>query len=106
MSYLLKLKRCIDAGHQDLAQALAGRFSEATIDYLSYGHFRLFTELPPEPHEEATLSLITDQALEFDARHNQPKDLGLSSCQSDLEALALSLEVRFEIEDRILTAVT
>ncbi len=42
LSYLMKLNKSIDAQHADLAHALTHRFSECLIDYISYGHFRLF----------------------------------------------------------------
>ncbi|MFT7651648.1 MAG: regulator of sigma D [Limisphaerales bacterium] len=68
MSSILKIKKCLDARHNDLLEALTKRFSENTIDYISYGHFRLFQDHRLEPHQVAALDSITQQVLQFDNR--------------------------------------
>ena len=68
LSYLLKLKKCIDAEHSDLVQALCTRFSEYLIDYISYGHFRIFEVYKPEGYHLTAVEHVTALALAFDER--------------------------------------
>jgi len=101
LSYLLKLKRAIDADHQDLTQALCVRFSEHLIDYVSYGHFRLFEVYAPEPHHVTVVEHVTNLALRFEQRYRNRNRVHLGRLREDLEALALALEARFEVEDEM-----
>lgn len=101
LSYLVKLNKAIEARHHDLAQTLCGRFSETLIDYISYGHFRLFQEFSAEAHHAAALENITSLALTFDEKHRRPEQVSLAALKADLEQIALALEVRFEIEDEV-----
>lgn len=103
LSYLLKLKRCLDAKHQDLALALTHRFCQATLDYVSSGQYYLLSEFRPEPHQLVTLDRITRQILKFEALYAGSTQLDLEACKAHLEELALAIEVRFEIEDEIVT---
>lgn len=102
LSYILKLKKCLDARHIDLLETLLKRFSESAIDYISYGHFRLLEEHPLEPHQLAALESITHQVLDFEQRYSDTRNLDLARLAGDLESLALALETRFEIEDELL----
>ncbi|NKC00573.1 MAG: Rsd/AlgQ family anti-sigma factor [Pseudomonadales bacterium] len=101
LSYLLKLKKCIDAQHDDLVQALCTRFREYLIDYISYGHFRLFEVYDPEPHHVTTVEHVTNLALQFDRRYRSQPTINLARLRDDLEELALAMEARFEVEDEI-----
>ena len=103
LSYLFKLNKCIDARHADLVQAVATRFSETLIDYVSFGHFRLFQAWPPEDHHLAAIENSTNQALSFSDRFTKP-GTDLTVLRKELETLALALEVRFEIEDEVVGA--
>ncbi len=106
LSYILKLKKCLDARHTDLLETLKQRFSESTIDYISYGHFRLLHEHHLEPHQYAALQSTTQQVLSFDERHLDVSPRGLDALRRDLERVALALETRFEIEDEFLAQTT
>lgn len=101
LSYLLKLKKAIDANHQDLVQALCVRFSEHLIDYVSYGHFRLFEVYAPERHHLGVVEHVTNLALHFEGRYRTRNRVNLDRLRNDLEALALALEARFEVEDEM-----
>ena len=103
LSYLFKLNKCIDARHADLVHAVATRFSETLIDYVSFGHFRLFQTWPPEDHHLAAIENSTNQALGFSDRFTSPR-IDLDALRKELETLALALEVRFEIEDEVVGA--
>lgn len=103
LSYLLKLKKCIDAGHKDLCLALINRFCNTAIDYISYGHFQLLEAFKPEPHQLVALDRVTRQILTFESLYAQQSDVDLAQCKLHLEQIALSLEVRFEIEDEIIS---
>ena len=103
LSYLFKLNKCIDAQHADLVHAVTARFSETLIDYVSFGHFRLFQTWPPEDHHLAAIENSTNQALGFSDRFTQP-GVDLAALRKELETLALALEVRFEIEDEVVGA--
>ncbi len=101
ISYLMKLNKCVAANHGDLAQAVAQRFNEVLVDYVSYGHFRFLTCCKPEAHQLVALDRITQQAVAFSEKYSCKADLPLKALQRDLEALAFALETRFEIEDEI-----
>ena len=101
LSYLLKLKKCIDAEHSDLVQALCTRFSEYLIDYISYGHFRIFEVYKPEAYHLTAVEHVTALALAFDERYRNRLDINLKALRADLEELALAMEARFEVEDEV-----
>jgi regulator of sigma D len=105
LSYLLKLNKSIDARHSDLVQAIAQRFNNVLVDYVSYGHFRMLEGRTVERHQLAAIDKTTRQALRFSDRYTTHANIVLSQMKQDLEALAYALEVRFEIEDEVLTAI-
>jgi|GEM_PF-2283007 len=105
LSYLLKLNKCIDATHNDLVQALAQRFNELLVDYVSYGHFRFLDVCAPEAHHLAAIDKSTQMALRFSDKYTTSEKISLVKIKTDLEALAFALEVRFEIEDEVVTSV-
>ena len=105
LSYLLKLNKCIDAMHDDLVQALAHRFNELLVDYISYGHFRFLDVCTPEAHHLAAIDKSTQMALRFSDRYTTTEPIPLIQLKADLEKLAFALEVRFEIEDEVVTAI-
>lgn len=105
LSYLLKLNKSIDAQHNDLVQAIAQRFNETLVDYISYGHFRLLEACEPEAHELVAVERSTAQALRFNDVYTTHNAIHLGELKRDLEALVYALEVRFEIEDGMLHAV-
>ena len=103
LSYLLKLNKCIDAQHRDLVQAVARRFSETLIDYISYGHFRLFTSCHPACHHVPVIENTTQSVLRFNDQYAHSAAIDLNRIKQDLEGLALTLEVHFEIEDEMIS---
>ena len=105
LSYLLKLNKCIDATHDDLVQALAQRFNELLVDYVSYGHFRFLDVCTPEAHHLAAIEKSTQLALRFSDKYTTSEQISLINIKTDLEALAFALEVRFEIEDEVVTSI-
>ena len=106
LSYLLKLNKSINANHGDLAQAISQRFNDVLVDYISYGHFRLLQGCTVEPHQLVAIDRTTQQALRFSDNYTTVKEITLSDMKRDLESLAYALEVRFEIEDEVLTTAT
>jgi len=104
LSYLLKLNKSVDANHNDLVQAIAQRFNETLVDYISYGHFRLLEACAPETHELVAIERSTQRALQFNDTYNTRDGINLAQLKQDLEALVYALEVRFEIEDDMLLA--
>ncbi len=104
LSYLLKLNRSIDARHGDLVQAIAQRFNEVLVDYVSYGYFRLLGQCSAQTHQLVAIDKTTQQALHFSEKYTTRKKIPLAELKQDLEALAFALEVRFEIEDEVATA--
>lgn len=106
LSYLLKLNKSINANHGDLAQAISQRFNDALVDYISYGHFRLMKGCTVEPHQLVAIDRTTQQALRFSDKYTTATEIVLSDLKRDLESLAYALEVRFEVEDEVLTTAT
>ena len=105
LSYLLKLNKSINANHSDLVQAIAQRFNDVLVDYISYGHFRLLQGCTVESHQLVAIDNTTQQALGFSDKYTTRGEIVLADMKRDLEALAYALEVRFEIEDEVLTAI-
>lgn len=106
ISYLMKLNKCVAANHADLAHAVAQRFNELLIDYVSYGHFRFLNACQPEAHQLVAIERITQQAVLFSEKYTETDALPLADLKADLEKLAYALETRFEIEDEIVSAET
>ena len=106
LSYILKIKKCLDARHNDLLEALTKRFSENTIDYISCRHFRLFQDHRLEPHQVAALESITQQVLQFDNRYARRSQFPTLRFREDLERLTFALEARFELEDELMSYPT
>ncbi len=102
ISYLVKLTKCVDADHADLAQAICQRFNELLVDYLSFGHFRFLESFQPEPHQLAALNHFTELALNFAENYSGADQVPMYRLKRDLDSLAFALEVRFEIEDELL----
>ena len=103
LSYLLKLNKSIDARHSDLVQAIAQRFNEVLVDYVSYGYFRLLGECTAQTHQLVAIERTTQQALRFSDKYTTRRKIPLAELKQDLESLALALEVRFEIEDEVVS---
>ncbi len=101
LSYLLKLKKSIDAEHADLTQAICHRFRQHLTDYISYGHFRLLKSCTPQAHQIVALQANTQGLLPFTERYSGHRTPRLPQLKNDLEDLALALEARFEIEDEV-----
>lgn len=106
LSYVLKLKKSIDANHADLAQAITQRFIQSLTDYVSYSHFRLLNSYEAQAHQLVALQNNTAAVLPFTEHYAVASELNLALLKSDLEQLALALEVRFEIEDEIVLSQT
>ena len=104
ISYLVKLTKCVDADHADLAQAICQRFNELLVDYLSFGHFRFLESFQPEPHQLAAINHFTELALNFAENYSATDQVPMYQLKRDLDSLAFTLEVRFEIEDELLYA--
>jgi regulator of sigma D len=102
LSYLLKLNKCIDAQHADLVHAVMQRFSESLIDYISFGHFRLFATHQPQPHHLVALDNITQRVMAFNDAFTNVAHISLKQLKASLEELAIALEVQFEIEDEVM----
>ena len=83
------------------------------VDYISAGHFEIFEKLVSEGQEfddqaglEASKSLFqkiqmtTDSILDFNDKYQETDDL--ETLKPDLSHLGEALEMRFELEDRII----
>jgi len=106
LSYVLKLKKSIDANHADLAQAITQRFIQSLTDYISYSHFRLLNSYDAQAHQIVALQNNTAEILPFTEHYALVTELDLPLLTANLEQLALALEVRFEIEDEIVLSQT
>ncbi len=101
LRYLLKLKRAVDAQHNDLIETLTQRFVEAVTDYISYGHFRLLTTFDAAGHLSAAMDQNTRAILNFTDSYQTGYGNNLQRLTHDLETLAWQIEARFDIEDEI-----
>ena len=101
LSYLLKLKRSIDSKHNDLVQAISQRFVEQLTDYISFSHFQWLPTSGAMTHQLVAIQNNTCVILDFTEAHTGNRTPALDTLKRQLEQLALTLEVRFEIEDEV-----
>lgn len=102
IAYLVKLNHALDENFIDLSEALLGRFCDTLVDYLSAGHFRVFQRAIPSAHEYAAIEASTRQAMMFNDTFGNHANFDVAAVKNALEALALTLGTRFELEDDIL----
>ena len=102
ISYLVKLNQALDKQLTDLSQALLGRFCDTLVDYLSAGHFQVFQRIVPTAHEYAAIESTTQLAMAFNDRFGNLLEVDIAELKAELEALALALGTRFELEDDLL----
>lgn len=102
IAYLVKLNHALDENFIDLSEALLGRFCDTLVDYLSAGHFRVFQRAIPSAHEYAAIEASTRQAMVFNDSFGNGGHFDRTAVKNALEALALTLGTRFELEDDIL----
>ncbi|MCZ6640777.1 MAG: Rsd/AlgQ family anti-sigma factor [Gammaproteobacteria bacterium] len=102
ITYLVELNNALDAGLEDLSQAILTRFCNSLVDYLSAGHFQVFQRLIPAPHEYAAIESTTLVAMRFNDEFGDLESVNIAQVKAALEQLALVLGTRFELEDDIL----
>ena len=86
------------------ARVLLARFCDQLVDYLSYGHFRALTAAPPGRPEYAAIAATTATAMAFADRFGNLAAPDWETAREELNALALTLATRFELEDDLLRA--
>lgn len=101
LSYLVKLNNAIDADHQDLVQALANRFCDQLIDYVSYAEYRVLPRRSIPDYHHAAIGRITQEVLRFNDLYGTSQTIDVPCLKADLENLALALETRLGIEDEL-----
>ena len=102
ISYLVKLNHALDKDLGDLSQALLSRFCDTLVDYLSAGHFQVFQRIVPTAHEYAAIESTTQLAMSFNDQFGNLRSVDIPEVKAALEALALVLGTRFELEDDLL----
>ena len=105
---IMKLTASIDDRHYDIVEALLTRFCQQMIDYLSNGHFQIYTDLFPSQHqatvskEYEVLDNSTRLAICFNDQFANGAKLSLDILRTQLDELTLALETRFELEDELI----
>lgn len=105
---IIKLSSAVDARHHDIVEALNIRFCQQIIDYLSNGHFQIYSDLFPT--DSAIISqpeyLDLDATTQIGMRYHDHyttlhgrKKINLDILKTCLEELILAFETRFELED-------
>lgn len=111
---LLVLYCSLSDGSDRETQALRlPQFCQILVDYISAGHFEVFEKLINEGREfddqagleesEAIfpkIQVTTDSILDFNDKYQETDDL--ETIKPDLSGLGEALELRFELEDRII----
>ena len=105
---IMKLTSEIDDHHHDIVEALLIRFCQRMIDYLSNGHFQIFSNLFPHsndvtvPPEYEILDGTTEIAMRFHDQYASNQRFSLDTLRANLEELTLALETRFEHDDELI----
>ncbi len=104
---LMRLSKAIESNLRDDAERLLERFCQQMVDYLSVGYFRVYGGLlSPRtwatPREYAIFDATTSTAMTFNDHHAGGDRLDVTRIKHELAAVALALEIRFELEDEML----
>ena len=102
-----------DSADGDIQASRLPQFCQIVVDYISAGHFEVFEQLVLEGREfddQAGLDeskilfekiqLTTDSILDFNDKYEETDDI--ETLKTDLSALGEALEMRFELEDRMI----
>ena len=103
---LMKLTSATEDRQQDVAETLRIRLCERVVDYLSNGYFRIYGDLLSsqswlEPRAYAAFEATTTTVLGFNDGFAKPGPVAHTRFKTALADLALALETRFELEDRL-----
>jgi len=103
---LMKLTSATEDRQQDVAETLRIRLCEKVVDYLSNGYFRIYGDLLSsqswlEPRAYAAFEATTTAVLGFNDGFAAPGPVTHTRFKTALADLALALETRFELEDRL-----
>ncbi|MBV1904721.1 MAG: sigma D regulator [Pseudomonadales bacterium] len=99
---IMKLSSAIDARHHDIVEALTIRLCQQMVDYLSNGHFHIYSELFPNKNALIDLDATTQMGMRFHDEFVGQAGLlkiNFDILKTSLERLTLALETRFELED-------
>lgn len=86
-------------------------FCQILVDYTSAGHFEIYKQLMAEGQDNqnglsqaqahyTTIHSTTERVLDFNDKYQETDDLG--TLMQDLSELGITLETRFEAEDRMI----
>jgi regulator of sigma D len=103
---LMKLTSATEDRSGDVAETLRIRLCEKVVDYLSTGYFRIYgnllaTQTWLEPRAYASFEATTATVLAFNDGFATPGPVAHTRFKNALAELALALETRFELEDRL-----
>jgi regulator of sigma D len=103
---LMKLTSATEDRCQDVAETLRIRLCERVVDYLSTGYFRIFGNLLSpqawlDSRAYASFEATTTTVLGFNDGYAAPGPVPHTRFKAALAELALALETRFELEDRL-----
>ena len=106
---IMKLTSAIDARHHDIVEALTIRFCQQMVDYLSNGHFQIYSDLFPttqaitSKREYLDLDATTQIGMRFNDQFAGQRRINFDILKTCLDELTLALETRFELEDELIT---
>ena len=104
ISDLFRLIETLDS-HQDAASRVRlTRLCDNLVDYLSAGHFQIFSEIATDNHAYGQIERTTDRAMRFNDRFGASGSHDTAAVKRALEGLALTLETRFVLEDALIGA--
>lgn len=82
------------------------RFCDQLIDYLSRGHFQVYSRCAARSSITRASHATTEDAMAFAERYGSLEHNDWSAVRVALNQLALTLETRFELEDVLLAERT
>ena len=80
------------------------RFCDDLIDYLSRGHFQVYSACTERNSHAAAIHATTEAAMAFAERFGSLDHNDWPTVRAALNQLAITLESRFELEDDLLQA--
>ena len=105
---LMQLSNAVERNHGEQTQIYLAKFCQTLVDYLSNGYFRIYGDLlSPRawatPRVSAIIESTTSTAISFNDRHARSRAVDPASVREELTSVALALEIRFELEDEMLS---
>ncbi len=98
LAQLIELDSALNLARWVQAEAMMSRFCAQLIDYAALSTYRIAEQTALAPHARMAIATTTRELMRFHDKFSRGTG-NVRQSRGALEALALSLETRFELED-------